>query len=131
MLLVYVKKPTFVTKISMENIKLKSAISRIMSDLVKLDDLITATELEFLDDVFRNYGVTDQDKKMGFYMTLSEAVDILSGQSQKFCREFYDLMKEGSKADGLCSRPEALLLMSFACAKKGLCIVKHSPFKEI
>lgn len=108
--------PTFVTKISMENIKLKSAISRIMSDLVKLDDLITASELEFLDDVFRKYGVTDQDRKMGFYMTLSEAIDIMSGQPQKFCREFYTLMEEGSKADGLCSRPEALLLMSFACS---------------
>lgn len=108
--------PTFVTKISMENIKLKSAISRIMSDLVKLDDLITATELEFLDDVFRKYGVTDQDRKMGFYMTLSEAIDIMSGQPQKFCREFYALMEEGSKADGLCSRPEALLLLSFACS---------------
>ena len=98
------------------NIKLKSAISRIMSDLVKLDDLITASELEFLDDVFRKYGVTDQDRKMGFYMTLSEAVGILSGQPQKFCREFCALMEEGSKADGLCSRPEALLLMAVACS---------------
>ena len=87
-----------------------------MSDLVKLDDLITASELEFLDDVFRKYGVTEQDRKMGFYMTLSEAVGILSGQPQKFCREFCALMEEGSKADGLCSRPEALLLMAVACS---------------
>ena len=82
-----------------------------MSDLVKLDDLITASELEFLDDVYRKYGVTDQDRKMGFYMTLSEAIDIMSEQPQKFCREFFALMEEGSKADGLCSRPEALLLL--------------------
>lgn len=100
----------------MVNNKLKSAISRIMSDLIKLDDLITASELEFLGAVFKKYGVTDQDRKMGFYMTLAEAIDILSNQPQKFCREFYALMEEESRADGLCSRPEALLLMAFACS---------------
>lgn len=100
----------------MENSKLRSAISRIMSDLIKLDNLITASELDFLDGVYKKYGVTDDDKKMGFYMTLAEAVDILSQQSHKYRQEFFSLMLEGSKADGVCSRPEALLLLSFACA---------------
>ena len=105
----------FVTKIDMENIKLRSAISRVMSDLVKLDNLITASELEFLDNVYRKYGITDYDRKMGFYMTLSEAVYIISQQPQKFCRDFLTLMEEMAKADGLCSRPEALLLMAISC----------------
>ena len=100
----------------MDNSKLRSAISRIMSDLIKLDNLITASELDFLDGVYKKYGVTDDDKKMGFYMTLAEAVDILSQQSHKYRQEFFSLMLEGSKADGVCSRPEALLLLSFACA---------------
>jgi hypothetical protein len=55
----------------MENIKLKSAVSRIMSDLVKLDSVITASELEFLDDVHERFGVTAQYRKMGFYMSLA------------------------------------------------------------
>ena len=106
----------FVTKITMDNSKLRSAISRIMSDLIKLDNLITASELDFLDKVYEKFGVTENDRKMGFYMPLGEAVDILSQQSHKYRQEFFALMQEGSKADGVCSRPEALLLLSFACA---------------
>lgn len=100
----------------MENIKLKSAISRIMSDLVKLDSIITASELQFLDDVYARYGVTTQDRKMGFYMPLEEAVAIISSQSERFMKEFFSLMTEGANADGACSRPEALLLMAVSCA---------------
>ena len=100
----------------MDNIKLKSAISRIMSDLVKLDSVITASELEFLDDVHERFGVTTQDRKMGFYMSLAEAVSIVASQSAKFRSELFSIMVDGSKADGLCSRPEALLLMAVSCA---------------
>ena len=100
----------------MDNLKLKSAISRIMSDLVKLDSLITADELSFLDGIYGKYGVTEQDRKMGFYMTLAEAIDIVASQPEKFRRAFFDLMKDGSVADGMCSRPEALLLMAFSFA---------------
>ncbi len=100
----------------MENIKLKSAISRIMSDLVKLDSVITASELEFLDDVHERFGVTTQDRKMGFYMSLAEAVSIVASQSAKFRSELFSIIVDGSKADGLCSRPEALLLMAVSCA---------------
>ena len=100
----------------MENSKLKSAVCRIMSDLIKLDNLITASELDFLDGVYKKYDVTDEDKKMGFYMPLAEAIDILSQQSARYRQEFFSLMQEGSRADGVCSRPEALLLLSFACA---------------
>lgn len=105
----------------MENTKLKSAISRIMSDLVKLDSLITADELKFLDQVHEKYDVTDQDRKMGFYMTIEEAFSILSSQQERFRKDFFQLMKDGSVADGLCSRPEALLLMAFsyACGLNG------------
>ena len=100
----------------MENIKLKSAISRIMSDLVKLDSVITASELEFLDAVHEQFSVTTQDRKMGFYMTLAEAVSIVGSQSAKIRSELLSLMVEGSRADGLCSRPEALMLMAVSCA---------------
>lgn len=100
----------------MENPKLKSAVSRIMSDLVKLDSLITADELEFLDQVHEKYNVTIQDRKMGFYMTLEEAVGILASQPEKYRKAFYELMQQGSVADGLCSRFEALLLMAFSYA---------------
>lgn len=100
----------------MDNTKLKSAISRVMSDLVKLDSLITAGELAFLDEVYTKYDVTIPDRKMGFYMTLGEAIEIITSQPEKFRSAFYELMKKGSKADGLCSRQEALLLMAFACA---------------
>ena len=100
----------------MENVKLKSAISRIMSDLVKLDSLITADELRFLDQVHEKYDVTNQDRKMGFYMPLEEAFSILASQPEKFRRDFFQQMKDCSVADGLCSRPEALLLMAFSCA---------------
>ncbi|MBR4225210.1 MAG: hypothetical protein IKR86_00150, partial [Candidatus Methanomethylophilaceae archaeon] len=100
----------------MENIKLKSAVSRIMSDLVKLDSVITASELEFLDDVHERFGVTAQDRKMGFYMSLAEAVSVVASQSARFRSELFSIMVDGSKADGLCSRPEALLLMAVSCA---------------
>lgn len=100
----------------MENAKLKSSISRIMSDLIKLDNLITASELEFLDRVHNKYGVTDQDRKMGFYMSLSEAVGVISQQPASFRRDFFEMMVAGSKADGQCSRPEALLLMAVKAA---------------
>ena len=100
----------------MENNKLKSAISRVMSDLVKLDSLITADELKFLDDIYEKYDVTKQDRRMGFHMPLAEAIDILSSQPDKFRKAFYAQMSEGSVADGLCSRTEALLLMAFSCS---------------
>lgn len=85
-----------------------------MSDLVKLDSLITTDELEFLDQVYDKYNVTIQDRKMGFYMTLEEAMNIIASQPEKFRKAFYELMQKGSVADGLCSRFEALLLMAFS-----------------
>lgn len=99
----------------MDNSKLKSAISRIMSDLIKLDSLITASELTFLDEVYSKYDVSDQDRKMGFYMTLAEAINIMSEQPPRFRKSFYELMKKGSVADGTCSRTEALLLIAVSC----------------
>ena len=101
---------------AMENIKLKGAISRIMSDLVKLDSVITASELDFLYHVYDHYSVTQQDQNAGFYMPLEEALSIIASQTERFRREIYALMEEGSRADGQCSRHEALLLMAASCS---------------
>ena len=101
----------------MENIKLKGAVSRVMTDLVKLDSVITTSELDFLYKVvYERYGVTSQDRKTGFYMSLEEAVSVIASQNEGFRRDFYDLMGKGAMADGQCSRPEALLLMAVSCA---------------
>ena len=53
---------------------------------------------------------------MGFYMSLAEAVSIVASQPAKFRSELFSIMVSGSKADGLCSRPEALLLMAVSSA---------------
>ena len=100
--------------LDMNNSELKGAIWRIMTDLVKLDSIITSSELSFLDDVYNKYGITSRDRVSGFNMSLEKAVSVIAGESQPFRQEFYQLMEKGSVADGQCSRPEALLLKAIS-----------------
>ena len=90
--------------------ELRKSVYRIFSDLVKQDDLITVDEIEFLENVYRQYGVTDDDRVKGYLMTLGEAVSTIQGQSQDVKDDILKKMRECALMDNECGREEALLL---------------------
>ena len=90
--------------------ELRKSIYRIFSDLVKQDNLITIDEVEFLDKVCKQYGITDDDKVKGYIMTLADAISTVQGQSEDIKNDIMKQMKVCALKDNECGRDEALLL---------------------
>jgi len=52
----------------------RQSIYRILSDLVKSDNIITVDELDALDEACDRRSISERDREDGFKMTLAEAL---------------------------------------------------------
>ena len=64
--------------------KLRQSIFRVLTDLVKSDDLITAAELDGIDKYARHFGLSSADRASSYNITLSEAFQCIAIQDTKF-----------------------------------------------
>lgn len=110
----------------MEEPKLRAAVYRLVTDMIKLDNIISARETDIVDSTVRHFGITAEDMKMSSFMKLSEAMDIVSVSSGRTAQKVYDILHDCARSDEICSRDEAMLLH---CVNA--CIRDHSKSRVI
>ena len=97
----------------MEVISLKSALYRLITDLIKADNIIAVDELDFLDSFCKDYDISEGDKLHGYQLTLGEAFTFLAALPSSEKDVMLTKMKVSTESDGdECSRTESLLIQS-------------------
>lgn len=99
----------------------KRSLYRLLTDLAKYDNVISAEELDIIDDVTESYGITAADKADSYSTTLAEAVDYVARQGANTQKKTLKLLERCALTDGECSREEALFLsaLEIACGGNG------------
>ena len=62
---------------------IRKSIFRVLSDLIKSDNIITIDEIDCLDEVCKKFGITEQDREESYKISLSSAVATLSKQNNR------------------------------------------------
>ena len=110
----------------MENINLKCALYRLITDLIKADNIIAVDELDFLDRFCQEYGITEGDKLRGYQITMADAFNYLGGLPAAEKEGMLEKMRVSTESDGdECSRTESLLIQTALSifAEKGAKVV--------
>jgi len=112
----------------MNDVKLKAAIFRLLSDIIKLDNIISPKEIELMDKTIEKYEITSHDIKIASYMTISEAIDLIANAKEKLKNDVYDILYNSIRSDDYCSREEATLLHAI---KECLFCDNHDDYKVL
>ena len=97
----------------------KAAIARILSDLVKSDNVISLSELNSLESYFKQFNIDGDDRERGFGMTLQDAFEVLQTENNTLKNAVEEAMKNISGADNECCRAEDMLITAYRYAVKG------------
>lgn len=115
--------------------KEKAAIVRVLSDLVKSDNVISTQELESLERYYERFGIRDMDLVAGYGMTLQDAFETLARSSASLQREVDAAMSDSNDgiamSDNECCREEAMLIVALRYAMKDKGVRVYSmPFRN-
>lgn len=88
----------------------RQSIYRVLSDLVKSDNIITVDELDALDEICEKKSITQHDKEEGYRMTLGDALSALAPQGEHTRNALIKAMEDIALKDGECCRQESLLI---------------------
>lgn len=94
----------------MAKAELRKSIFRVLSDLIKSDNVITIDEIDGLDEACKTFGISEQDRVDSNKMPLSDAIQILTEQSDKTKKKVLNAMESIALKDGECCRAESLLI---------------------
>ena len=105
----------------MASIELKKSVCRILTDLVKSDNVISVEEMDILETVAKNYDLTDAVKAESYSMPLADAAAYVAIQKPQVREKVIKIMENCALRDGECCREEALLIsaMEIECAGNG------------
>lgn len=101
----------------MAKAEIRQSVYRILSDLIKSDNIITVDELNGLDEACVKFGITDEDREKGYNIPLSTAFSAVAAQSDRFRKKVLETMESIAVKDGECCREESLLIvaMEYIC----------------
>lgn len=94
----------------MAKAEVRQSIFRVLSDLIKSDNIITLDELDGLDGACGKYSITQEDKEAGYGITLGAAMATIARQGESLKRKVLATMRDIALDDNECSRAEALLI---------------------
>ena len=98
----------------------RTAMARIISDMIKADNIIEESEIIDMRNLMARYSITQQDMSDARNLRFSEAVMLLQDLSKKERQEFFDSIYSIAKSDNVCVPKEALLLIALR-----YCLVEH------
>lgn len=99
----------------MAKAEVRQSIFRVLSDLIKSDNIITLNELDGLDRICDKFSITQEDKEAGYGITLGAAMSTIARQSVSLKNKVLDSMHDIAMDDNECSRAEALLIWAMGC----------------
>lgn len=98
----------------------RQGIYRIVYDMVKADYLITQDEIDYMENMCSEYGITAEIREAALMMSLSEAVNEVKTMTPRQSKHLMDELMVLVQTDGTCYREEALLLMTLRlCMDEG------------
>lgn len=98
----------------MYTIKERIAISRIVSDIIKADNIIEESEIEMLNRFRHKYDLDNRIMSEGRRMKFSTAVMDLNTLTEQEKLELFNNLKTMAMSDGACVPREALLLLALS-----------------
>lgn len=88
------------------------AITRIIADLIKADNIIDAGEMDYYALLKEEYSITKDVELQATTMTLAEAVKHLSVADRRTQSRFLEHCEEMTVSDGFCAPVEAILVIA-------------------
>lgn len=92
----------------------KIAISRLISDLIKTDDLLCREEIDLYNHILDAYDISQEQLREAQSITLAQAVDHILQMSPIEHQKIYTILHKAALSDNLCMPREALLLQSLS-----------------
>lgn len=114
----------------MANIEYKKSVFRVLSDLIKSDNIISASEMDKLDAYCDSYDVSEDVKVESCSITLSAATSYIASTSQKNRDKVLKMMEELALEDGECCRAEALLISAIEIVNAGKGFITSMEFNN-
>lgn len=96
--------------------KERVAVARIVSDMIKADNIIEESEIEMLNSFQKQYNINSQILSEARYLKFSQAVSDLCNLSDADKITLFKSIKGMAAADGLCVPKEAMLLLALRYA---------------
>lgn len=96
------------------------AMARIISDMIKADNIIEENEIVDMKKLMSKYSITQQDMSDARNVRFSEAVMVLQDMPKKDRKAFFDCIYNIALSDNVCVPKEALLLIALQ-----YCLVEH------
>jgi len=90
----------------------RQSIFRIVYDMMKADELISTSEIEFIKSICEKYEITPEFRELAMSMSLADAVGEIKTMPVRQLATFIDELAQLSLSDGSCCRAEALLLLA-------------------
>lgn len=114
----------------MASIELKKSVCRILTDLVKSDNVISVDEMEVLEDAAKAYGLTKENHIESYAMSLADAAAYVAIQKPQVRDRIVKLMENCALKDGECCREEALMISSIEMVNAGKGRILSMPLKN-
>ena len=96
----------------------KSAMCRILFDLIQADLIIDSGEMEHYSILQDRYGINKDDEIAASQITFADAVNSLSASDVSLKESLLQDFSNMTLSDGFCARSEALLMLALKCMFK-------------
>lgn len=97
----------------------RASIYRLISDLIKADEVISTGELDRIDAFCKTFGIVGADKKASIDISLAQASEELSRIRITERAKVFSMLEQCTLEDGVCCRNEALLLNAIKIVANG------------
>ena len=98
----------------------RTAMARIISDMIKADNIIEESEIKDMKDLMSRYSITQQNMSDARHIRFSDAVTSLKEMTKKERQTFFNAIYKIALSDNVCVPKEALLLIALQ-----YCLVDH------
>ena len=92
----------------------KIAIARLISDLIKSDDVICKEEIALYNEIVRSFDISQDELYEAQFVSQAEAVAYIRHMTQKEQAKILSILKKAAYSDNSCTAREALLLLTLS-----------------
>lgn len=92
--------------------EVRTAMARIISDMIKADNIIEESEIKDMKRLMSEYSITHQEMSDARKIRFTDAVNTLKDMTLKDRKEFFDRLYSVALSDNICVPREALLLIA-------------------
>ena len=90
----------------------KIAIARLISDLIKSDDVICKEEIVLYNQIVANYDISQDELYEAQFMSQAEAVSYIKSMATAEHKKILSILRKAAYSDNCCVAREALLLLT-------------------